>query len=133
MGRTPDPRHNGPYLRGAPSRRGLPRPAVIVGGAVAVVILGGTLLGERGLPSYLSLRRDRGELEARVAELREREQSLASDLEALEQDPEMVERVARERYRMHRPGERVMDVLGGPEDLPAAPPEIDDEESTGES
>jgi cell division protein FtsB len=86
---------------------------MIIGGIVTVVALGSILLGDHGVPSFLKLRAERRALEAEVENLRAREATLAADIEALEQDPEVLERVARERYRMHKPGETVIEVIGG--------------------
>ena len=103
------------FLRTRPGGGRLSRPAWLIGAAVAVVALGGTLFGENGLPSYLKLRAERQRLERQVEDLRSRESVLAGDLEALESDEEILERVARERYRMHRPGETVIELIGGPD------------------
>ena len=114
--RTTD--RSGPYLRGRPSKRFLPRTSMLIGSAVTAVALGGALLGDHGIPSFMKLRAERRALEAEVRDLETREQALSTDLDALEQDDDLLERVARERYRMHRPGETVIEVIGGPDGEP---------------
>jgi hypothetical protein len=71
----------------------------------------------------LGVQRLRGEnarLAAEVARLRREQAAAAADLAALKEPGSLeLERVARERYGMHREGERVVHVLGS--DAPAAP------------
>ena len=113
---------SGQFYRGAQGGRRLQRPAVIIAGAIAAVAIGGALLGDHGIPAFLKLRTERQALEADVESLKNREASLAADIEALASDPETVERVARERYRWHKPGETVIEVIGGPENETADNP-----------
>jgi|GEM_PF-235458 len=113
----------GPYLRtGPPASRRIRRPALWLGGAAVVVLLGMALLGENGLMTYLGLRAERLRLEEDVTGLHEQRDGLEAGLSALDEetgDPEALERVARERYRMRKPGETVIEVVG--EDELAAP------------
>jgi len=95
---------------------------VIIGGLVATIAVGSALLGEHSIRSLLKLRAERSGLEAEVEDLRSREESLAADIDALDSDPEVLERVARERYRMHKPGETVIEVIGGPSGKPTDKP-----------
>jgi len=85
-------------------------------GAVAVaVLLAVALLGENGLRTYLGLRAERRQLETDVESLRTHHLELERGLAALDPetgDPAALERVARERYRMRKPGETVIEVVG---------------------
>jgi cell division protein FtsB len=109
-------RPNGPYLRGGPpTGRRIRRPALWLGGAAVVVLLAVALLGENGLRTYLGLRGERLELEAEVERLRAHRAELEAGVAALDEetgDLEALERVARERYRMRKPGETVIEVVG---------------------
>jgi cell division protein FtsB len=75
----------------------------VVGGAVLFALFG----GEYGIHDLRTLREAVAEEEAAIAELEAAIDSLRSELKALETDPEVLERVARERYGMIRPGEHL--------------------------
>jgi cell division protein FtsB len=82
----------------------------VTGRRVAVVIL--VLLGifaiqggEYSSWDYLTLRRERTDERRQIADLEERVDSLARAAIAVETDPVVQERVARERYGMLRDGE----------------------------
>ncbi len=106
----------GPFLRGGqPAVKRIRRPALWIGAAAVAVLLTVALLGENGLRTYLGLREERVQLEAEVERLREHHEDLETGLAALDEetgDPEALERVARERYRMRKPGETVIEVVG---------------------
>ena len=105
--------NEGAYLRGRPFKPTamLGQSVLWVAGVVVVIALGSTLLGERGLRHYLELRNDRDRLETEVSSLSQRYDELVSDLDALEDDPATLEKVAREQYRMHHPDETVIEVV----------------------
>ena len=113
---TMSPRAAGPFLRGGPpSVKRIRRPALWLGGAAVIALLAVALLGENGLRTYLGLREERVQLEAEVEHLRQHRLELETGLAALDEetgDPEALERVARERYRMRKPGETVIEVVG---------------------
>lgn len=49
-------------------------------------------------------------LELRTQQLNESSEQLKKDIKKLENDPELLERIAREEYGMHKPGETVYKV-----------------------
>jgi len=104
--RTPPPRS--PYLRG---RRAAPRVRLpllwLAGGVVALALLV-LVLGENGLVAYLRLARERDRLQDHVQDLAVAADSLQARIDAVENDPEALERLARERYNLRRPGEEVL-------------------------
>ncbi len=113
---TPRLQGESPFLRGSPPAAGRSRrPLLLIAIAAGLVIGLSSMLGENGLPSFLSLRGERTRLEQDVEALRERETRLENDLEALDEDPEALESLVREKFRMRRPGETVIEVVG--EDL----------------
>jgi cell division protein FtsB len=61
--------------------------------------------GEYGMLDLLQLRREEAEEQAGVARLQRMVDSLAQVADAIERDPRMQERVARERFGMIRKGE----------------------------
>ncbi|MDQ4096335.1 MAG: septum formation initiator family protein [Actinomycetota bacterium] len=90
---------------------------------VAVLaMLGVLVLGAFPVRAYLDQLRQREELAARVRSLSDenrRLQTTAADLQAVE----TIERLARERYQLVRPGEEAYAIL--PHAQPPAPPEPD--------
>ena len=114
---------DGPFLRGAPpAGKRIRKPMLCLCAAAAVILLGVALTGENGLGTLFGLRSERLQAENDVEQLRAHHDELQAGLAALDEetgDPEALERVARERYRMHKPGETVIEVVGEDE-LPAA-------------
>jgi len=107
---------DGHFLRGGPPTGSRTRRSFLfLALAAGVVITVFSLIGENGLPTYLQLHNERSELKDDVEALRGREAELTAEMEALENDPEALERLAREKYRMRLPGEEVIEVVG--EDL----------------
>lgn len=76
---------------------------VVVVGAVIFALFG----GEYGIHDLRTLRQTVAAEEAAIAELEAAIDSLRVELQALETDPEVIERVARERHGMIRPGEHL--------------------------
>ncbi|MBK9302945.1 MAG: septum formation initiator family protein [bacterium] len=91
-------------------------------GRRSCVLLYTTLTGTNGLHTYLDLRREQLRLEQEVADLQRRRAEIVTGLVALRDtaDTETLERVAREKYRMRRPQEKVIEIVG--EDALAPPP-----------
>ena|SRR5579884_3666641 len=83
-----------------------PRLLLITG---ILTVLGGTLLfANKGLWRHLELRHQVAEREAQLAKLGREEKIASRKVELLRmEDPATVERIARERYGMIRPGEVV--------------------------
>ena len=103
---------------GRPRRPALPlrRPLVWAGAAALALIAGNALLGEHGLRSYLGLRAERNRLAEDVGTLEAKRDALQSELQELATDDATLERIAREKYHMHREGETVIEVVGGGEE-----------------
>ncbi len=127
MARTPRTNRSvsadGPFLRGAPpAGKRIRKPMLYLCVVTAVVLLGMALTGENGLGTLFGLRSERLQAEGDVEQLREHHDELQAGLAALDEesgDPEALERVARERYRMLKPGETAIEVVGEDE-LPTA-------------
>lgn len=77
---------------------------------VALAILFAIQGGEYSTLDFLTLRREEQAERVRIARLQQEVDSLAKEAVAVETDPEVQERIARERYGMIRPGERVYTV-----------------------
>ena len=108
------------FARGAARRAGLP-PAAAPAPVPAVArrrrgpgAAYTTLTGANGLRTYLDLRSERLRLEREVADLQRRRAEIETGLVALRDtaDTETLERIAREKYRMRRPQEKVIEIVG---------------------
>lgn len=82
--------------------------AAIVGGAVIVAIAFSSLfLGENDLRELWDLRTKQGELEEHIFELQAGNARMRERIARLRTDPRAIERLARERLGLVRPGEIV--------------------------
>jgi cell division protein FtsB len=106
----------GGALRALPRGRvWVPRAALWM--AATAVLTGVALvqLGDSGVPAWRRLRAQDVQLSREVDDLTSRNDELRRELKALREDPETLERLAREVAGMQRPGEEVMRVLPAPE------------------
>jgi cell division protein FtsB len=76
---------------------------------VAGVVL--VQLGDSGVPSWRRLQVQDAQLVREVDDLTTRNEELRRDLKQIKTDPELLERLAREKAGMQRPGEAVLKVL----------------------
>ena len=83
---------------------------MVAAGTVAVFALLAQL-GENGIVAWWRLRGREAEVRREVAELVRENVDLETRLESLREDPEALERLAREEYGMRRPDEEVLTVL----------------------
>ncbi len=105
-----------PYLRPVPPAARLARSTVsLLIGVGFVLILATTLFGPNGLGEYLSLKKQRDELQQQEATLRAASARMEADLEALRTEPFALEKLARERYNMRRPEEQVILLVPDPD------------------
>jgi cell division protein FtsB len=81
---------------------------------VAVVVLIDALFGDKGLVAALKVRRQREDLRAAVAAVRDENGRLRAEARRLREDPKAVEDVARRDLGLIRPGELVFIVKDGP-------------------
>jgi cell division protein FtsB len=112
--RTDSP--GGGALRTLPRGRvWVPRAALWM--AATAVLTGVALvqLGDSGVPAWRRLRAQDAQLDREVEDMTGRNTELRQELKALREDPETLERLAREKAGMHRPGEEVLMVLPAPE------------------
>lgn len=72
--------------------------------------------GEHGLWRMWRLKRKERELKKEVAEIEARRKVLEEEMKRLrEGDPKLIEKLARERYGMVKPGEKIYIILPPPE------------------
>lgn len=86
----------------------LVRSILIIGAIVLIIIF---FLGDHGVYQLYRLRKEKNEIQQRIAEMREEKQNLEAEKIRLETDFEYIERLARERYRMAKKGEKVFKVI----------------------
>ena len=99
----------GRYLRGRPAAMDVARRWVLIGlGIAGLLFLLYPIVGENGLATYLRLRSEREQLRLEVEDLKLRQAELQLRIDALQEDPAELERMARERFNMRREDEKVI-------------------------
>ena len=78
---------------------------------IAITLLIVFVFGDHGLFQLYKLKRERAEIQKHISELRENREILISEKNRLENDLEYIEKLAREKYRMALPGEKVFKVV----------------------
>ena len=112
MTSPPKPSPGDRFVRGRPSVGVLNRHSLsLLIGAGLVVLLVLSQLGENGIVSWFNLRARHARLEEDVARLEEENRALKARLDALENDPFALEKLAREKFNMRREDEEVLMVL----------------------
>jgi cell division protein FtsB len=81
--------------------------------AVALLII--FFFGDHGLYQLYRLKMEQATTQRLISELREKRKDLQAEKSRLEVDLDYIERLARERYRMAKRGEKVFKVIERPE------------------
>ena len=81
-----------------------------------LLLIGVTLLiififGDHGIFQLYKLKREREEVQTHITLLRKEREQLKSEKARLENDLDYIEKLARERFRMAKPGEKVFKVI----------------------
>ena len=96
-----------------PVRRGKGEPwqrrhlARLLFSLLTAILIANALVGDRGLPAMLQVRREHRELEAAIGALRATNERLQLEAERLRRDPAAIEDLARRELGLVRPGERL--------------------------
>ena len=69
------------------------------------------IFGDHGLLHLYKLERERAKVQAQIAQLRKERERVMVEKNRLENDIQYLEKLARERYRMVKPGEKVYKVI----------------------
>jgi len=102
----------GKFLRRSPQVNWFARRSLCaLAGITLALLLILPLLGDNGLPAYFRLRKQRDTLKREVEALQQRDLELQRDIDDLRHNREALERLARERYDMHAPGETIYEVV----------------------
>jgi cell division protein FtsB len=94
---------------GAPSKSKNLLPKILILGALILVVI--FFFGDHGVYRLYSIKREKAYLMESIDSLRAEQEELISEKSKLENDLEYIERLARERHRMAKPGEKVFKVL----------------------
>ena len=69
------------------------------------------IFGDHGLLQLFKLKRERAEIQNHILKLRQDKEILITEKNRLENDLGYIEKLAREKYRMAKPGEQVFKVI----------------------
>ncbi len=83
--------------------------AVLILGAIVLLII--FFFGDHGVYQLYRLQQEKSEIQQAIVELRDEKLQLEAEKTRLETDFEYIEQLAREKYRMAKPGEKVFKVL----------------------
>ena len=92
----------------AETQRKFVRGVLLLIGATLVIIF---IFGDHGLLQLYKLKQERKEVQEHITQLRENRETLIAEKNRLENDLEYIEKLAREKYRMAKPGEKVFKVV----------------------
>jgi len=90
------------------TQRKFVRGVLLLIGATLVIIF---IFGDHGIFQLYKLKQERKEVQEHITQLRENRETLISEKNRLENDLEYIEKLAREKYRMAKPGEKVFKVV----------------------
>ena len=85
--------------------------AWISGAIILLVLFQLFVFRDEGIYSLLRLKQEIRDMESHIARLEMEKTELESERDRLLNDPDYLERIARERYRMAKPGEKVFHVI----------------------
>ena len=83
--------------------------AVLILGAIVLLII--FFFGDHGVYQLYRLQQERSEIQQAIVKLRDEKLKLEAEKTRLETDFEYIEQLAREKYRMAKPGEKVFKVV----------------------
>ena len=92
----------------AETQRKFIRGILLLIGATLVIIF---IFGDHGLFQLYKLKKERKEVQKNITQLRKNRETLIEEKNRLENDLEYIEKLAREKYRMAKPGEKVFKVI----------------------
>ena len=78
-----------------------------------IFIVGGLFLvsNDMGIIRWYELRRERNQVKAKIDQLIQEEAELTNELDRLTNDKEYIKKIAREKFYMVKPGEKVFRVI----------------------
>lgn len=88
-------------------RKKLKRRRLIMAILILVPLLGFVLFSKRGIIARVGLEMEKQTMQAEIEQVRKQHDSLRAVIEQLQSDTVLIEKLAREKYGMVRPGETV--------------------------
>jgi len=85
--------------------------AWISGAIILLVLFQMFVMRDEGLYSLLQLKQEIKDMETHISRLEMEKTELESERDRLLNDPDYLEKIARERFRMAKPGEKVFHVI----------------------
>ena len=78
-----------------------------------IFIIGGLFLvsNDMGIVRWYQLRRERNQIKVEIDQLIQEEAELTNELDRLTNDKEYIKKIAREKFHMVKPGEKVFRVI----------------------
>ena len=77
------------------------------------------IFGDHGILQLYKLKKEKEKIQNHITELREEKEELVLEKHRLENDLDYIEKLAREKYRMAKPGEKVFKVISDKENAEA--------------
>ena len=74
------------------------------------------IFGDHGILQLYKLKKEKAKIQNHIIKLREEKEELVLEKHRLENDLDYIEKLAREKYRMAKPGEKVFKVISEKED-----------------
>ncbi len=69
------------------------------------------IFGDHGVLKLYKIKNEREMIQKKIAELREEKEKLKSERNRIENDLGYIEKIAREKYKMVKPGEKIFKVI----------------------
>tara|TARA_B100000427_G_scaffold158741_1_gene131760 strand:+ start:678 stop:1043 length:366 start_codon:yes stop_codon:yes gene_type:complete len=80
-------------------------------GLIGIIMFLTFLFGDHGLFQLYKLKKEKKKMQQYITKFREDKKVLISEKHNLENNPKYIEKLAREKYRMAKPGEKVFKVI----------------------
>ncbi len=78
---------------------------------IAVILIFIFIFGDHGLFQLYTLKKEKKEIQIKIESFREERELLIEEKNRLENDLKYIEKLAREKYKMAKPGEKVFKVI----------------------
>ena len=69
------------------------------------------IFGDHGLLKLYKIKQKRGEIQANITQLRNEKEKATKEKNKIENDLNYIEKIAREKYKMVKPGEKIFKVI----------------------
>ena len=69
------------------------------------------IFGDHGLLKLYNIKNERKMIQKKISQLREEKEILKNEKSKIENDLEYIEKIAREKYKMVKPGEKIFKVI----------------------